>query len=33
MAESVILASLRYASVTVNRRTEWHFAEIGDEQG
>ena len=33
MAESVILAALRYASVAVNRRTEWHFAELGDEQG
>lgn len=33
MAESVTLASLRYASVTVNHRTEWNFAEIGDDQG
>ena len=33
MAESVTLASLRYASVTVNTRTEWNFAEIGDDQG
>ena len=33
MAESVTLASLRYASVTVNRRTRWNFAEIGDDQG
>ena len=33
MAESVTLASLRYASVTVNHRTEWNFAEIGDDLG
>ncbi|MCY3749383.1 MAG: mandelate racemase/muconate lactonizing enzyme family protein [Chloroflexi bacterium] len=33
MAESVTLASLRYASVTVNHRTRWNFAEIGNDQG
>lgn len=33
MAESVVLAYLRYASVTVNHRTQWNFAEIGDDQG
>ena len=33
MAESIVLASLRYASVTVNSRTRWSFAEIGDDQG
>ncbi len=33
MAESVVLASLRVACVTVNSRTEWDFAEIGDDQG
>ncbi|MDE2868323.1 MAG: mandelate racemase/muconate lactonizing enzyme family protein [Chloroflexota bacterium] len=33
MAESIVLASLRYASVTVNHRTRWNFAEIGDDQG
>ena len=33
MAESVILASFRYASVAVNDRTRWNFAEIGDDQG
>lgn len=33
MAKSIVLASLRYASVIVNSRTEWSFAEIGDESG
>lgn len=33
MAESVVLASLRYASVTVNDRTRWNFAAIGDDEG
>ncbi len=33
MAESVSLASLRYASVAVNDRICWNFAEIGDDQG
>lgn len=33
MAERIVLASLRYASVTVNHRTQWNFAEIGDDQG
>ncbi|MCY3896687.1 MAG: mandelate racemase/muconate lactonizing enzyme family protein [Chloroflexi bacterium] len=33
MAESVTLASLRYAFVTVNDRTRWNFAEIGDDEG
>ncbi len=33
MSESVTLGTLRYASVTVNDRTQWNFAEIGDDQG
>lgn len=33
MPDSIILASLRFASVTVNDRTRWNFAEIGDDQG
>ena len=33
MSEDVTLSTLRYASVTVNDRTEWNFAEIGDDQG
>jgi len=33
MPDSIALASLRYASVTVNNRTRWNFAEIGDEEG
>ena len=33
MAECIVLASLRFACVTVNSRTEWDFAEIGDDQG
>lgn len=33
MADGIILASLRFASVTVNDRTRWNFAEIGDDQG
>ena len=33
MPESVTLSTLRYASVAVNDRTQWNFAEIGDDQG
>ena len=33
MPERVTLGTLRYASVTVNDRTRWNFAEIGDDQG
>ena len=33
MSEDIVLTSLRFASVTVNDRTRWNFAEIGDEQG
>ena len=33
MPESIVLASLRFASVAVNDRTLWTFAEIGDDQG
>ncbi len=33
MPEGVTLGTLRYASVTVNDRTQWNFAEIGDDQG
>ena len=33
MSEGVTLTTLRYASVTVNDRTQWNFVEIGDDQG
>ncbi|MYD94365.1 MAG: mandelate racemase/muconate lactonizing enzyme family protein, partial [Chloroflexi bacterium] len=33
MPGSIVLASLRFASVTVNDRTRWNFAEIGDDEG
>ena len=33
MPERITLTSLRCASVTVNDRTQWNFAEIGDDQG
>ena len=33
MPEGVRFTSLRLASVTVNDRTRWTFAEIGDDQG
>ena len=33
MAEGITLTTLRHASVTVNDRTQWNFAEIGDDQG
>ncbi|MDE2902717.1 MAG: mandelate racemase/muconate lactonizing enzyme family protein [Chloroflexota bacterium] len=33
MPDRIALASLRFASVTVNDRTRWNFAEIGDEEG
>ena len=33
MSESITFRTLRYASVTVNDRTQWNFAEIGDDQG
>ena len=33
MAESIVLDSLDYASVTVNDRTEWTFVEVSDDQG
>ena len=33
MTEGITLGTLRVASVTVNSRTQWNFAEIGDDQG
>ena len=33
MPENIVLASLDYASVTVNDRTEWTFVEVSDDQG
>lgn len=33
MSDDINLSTLRYASVTVNDRTQWNFAEIGDDQG
>ena len=33
MSEGVTLTTLRYASVTVNDRTQWNFVELGDDQG
>ncbi len=33
MSEGVTLTALRYASVTVNDRTQWNFVELGDDQG
>lgn len=33
MSEAIILTTHRFASVTVNDRTQWNFAEIGDDQG
>ncbi len=33
MSESITFRTLRYASVTVNDRTQWNFAEIGDDEG
>ncbi len=33
MPEGITLSTLRYASVAVNDRTQWNFAEIGDAQG
>ena len=33
MSEGVTLTTLRYASVTVNDRTQWNFVEMGDDQG
>ncbi len=33
MSDDITLGTLRYASVTVNDRTQWNFAEIGDDEG
>ena len=33
MSDDITLSTLRYASVAVNDRTQWNFAEIGDDEG
>ena len=33
MSEGIVLTTVGYASVAVNERTQWNFAEIGDDQG